>query len=130
MRARGNSGVHGRAAHSVGRERVEGIERGMACPKVHYSMVIKNHETGARLKVELVDLPFQESRASGCESTAAGAQTAGGQQDDSAAPGARLTAQRLKKARDAACRLWGRFQLPDGSGERGGSLPAVCKKKD
>ncbi len=25
-------------------------------------MVIKNHETGARLKVELVDLPFQESR--------------------------------------------------------------------
>ncbi len=34
----------------------------MARPKVHYSMVIKNHETGARLKVELVDLPFQESR--------------------------------------------------------------------
>ena len=34
----------------------------MARPKVHYSMVIKNHETGARLKVELVDLPFEESR--------------------------------------------------------------------
>ncbi len=128
MRARGNSGVHGRAAHYVGRERVEGIERAMARPKMHYSMVIKNHETGARLKVELVDLPFQESRASGCESTAAGAQTAGGQQDDSAAPGARLTAQSLKKAGEAGCRLWGRFQLPDGSGERRLSADSVQEK--
>ena len=34
----------------------------MARPKVHYSMVIKNHETEALLKVELVDLFFQESR--------------------------------------------------------------------
>ncbi len=41
-----------------------------------------------------------------------------------------LTAQSVKKTGEAACRLWGRFQLPDGSGEPGGSLPAVCKKKD
>ena len=30
----------------------------MSRPKTHYSMVIKNHESGARLKVELIDLPF------------------------------------------------------------------------
>ena len=30
----------------------------MSRPKTHYSMVIKNHFTGDRLKVELIDLPF------------------------------------------------------------------------
>ena len=30
----------------------------MSRPKAHYSMGIKNHEGGARLKVELIDLPF------------------------------------------------------------------------
>ena len=30
----------------------------MSRPKAHYSMVIKNHESGARLEVELIDLPF------------------------------------------------------------------------
>ena len=34
----------------------------MSRPKVRYSMVVKNHETGARLKVELVDLPFDNGR--------------------------------------------------------------------
>ena len=34
----------------------------MARPKAHYSMVLKNHQTGDRLKVELIDLPFLESR--------------------------------------------------------------------
>ncbi len=62
MRARGNLVVHDRAPHYVGRERVEQIKRGMARPKAHPSVVIKNHVTGARLKVELVDLPFQEGR--------------------------------------------------------------------
>ncbi len=34
----------------------------MARPKVHYSMVLKNHLSGERLKVELIDLPFMELR--------------------------------------------------------------------
>ena len=34
----------------------------MSRPKAHYSMVVKNHETGERLKVELIDLPFVEIR--------------------------------------------------------------------
>ena len=34
----------------------------MSRPKAHYSLIVKNHATGERLKVELVDLPFVESR--------------------------------------------------------------------
>ena len=34
----------------------------MSRPKAHYSMVIKNHINGARLKVELIDLPFTHGR--------------------------------------------------------------------
>ena len=34
----------------------------MSRPKAHYSMVIKNHISGARLKVELIDLPFTQGR--------------------------------------------------------------------
>ena len=34
----------------------------MPRPKARYSMVVKNHLTGAMLKVELVDLPFLEGR--------------------------------------------------------------------
>lgn len=30
----------------------------MSRPKAHYSMVIKNHVSGAPLKVELIDVPF------------------------------------------------------------------------
>ena len=30
----------------------------MPRPKARYSMAVKNHETGACLKVELIDLPF------------------------------------------------------------------------
>ena len=30
----------------------------MARPKAHYSVVLKNHETGQQLKLELIDLPF------------------------------------------------------------------------
>ena len=30
----------------------------MSRPKTHYSRIIKNHFTDARLKVELIDLPF------------------------------------------------------------------------
>jgi hypothetical protein len=34
----------------------------MSRPKARYSMIVKNHLTGARLKVELIDLPFLEGR--------------------------------------------------------------------
>ena len=34
----------------------------MSRPKAHYSMVIKNHVSGARLKVELINLPFATER--------------------------------------------------------------------
>jgi hypothetical protein len=34
----------------------------MPRPKARYSVVVKNHLTGAQLKVELVDLPFLENR--------------------------------------------------------------------
>ena len=30
----------------------------MPRPKALYSMAVRNHETGAHLKVELIDLPF------------------------------------------------------------------------
>ena len=34
----------------------------MPRPKSHYSVVVKNHETGERLNLELVDLPFVSGR--------------------------------------------------------------------
>jgi hypothetical protein len=46
----------------AGSQWVEAVEGVMSRPKAHYSMVIKNHVSGARLKVELVDLPFTEQR--------------------------------------------------------------------
>ena len=35
----------------------------MPRPKAHYSVVLKNHETGAQLKLELIDLPFATAPA-------------------------------------------------------------------
>jgi hypothetical protein len=35
----------------------------MPRPKAHYSLVLKNHQTGERLKLELVDLPFTTSKS-------------------------------------------------------------------
>ena len=32
----------------------------MPRPKAHYSVFLKNHQTGAQLKFDLVDLPFRE----------------------------------------------------------------------
>ena len=34
----------------------------MPRPKAHYSVVAINHQSGKRLKVELIDLPFAEGR--------------------------------------------------------------------
>jgi hypothetical protein len=34
----------------------------MSRPKAHYIMVITNQVSGARLKVELIDLPFTQGR--------------------------------------------------------------------
>jgi hypothetical protein len=62
IRARENFGVHDRDGYLAGSEPVEIVEGIMSRPKAHYSMIIKNHESGARLKVELVDLPFSQCR--------------------------------------------------------------------
>ena len=34
----------------------------MPRPKAAYSLAVKNHASGEQLKVELIDLPFSESR--------------------------------------------------------------------
>jgi hypothetical protein len=34
----------------------------MSRPKPHYTMTVKNHLSGAGLKVELIDLPFANGR--------------------------------------------------------------------
>jgi hypothetical protein len=35
----------------------------MPRPKTHYSLALKNHQTGERLKLDLVDLPFASSKS-------------------------------------------------------------------
>lgn len=35
----------------------------MPRPDAHYTLSVINHETGARLKVELIDLPFPGARS-------------------------------------------------------------------
>jgi hypothetical protein len=35
----------------------------MPRPKAHYSLILKNHRTGKRLKLDLVDLPFATSKS-------------------------------------------------------------------
>jgi hypothetical protein len=34
----------------------------MPRPKAHYSLIARNHVSGNRLKVELIDLPFSDGR--------------------------------------------------------------------
>ncbi len=36
---------------------------GMPRPEAHYTLSLVNHETGERLKVELIDLPFPGARS-------------------------------------------------------------------
>lgn len=54
--------MHEDGKQLAGAQRFEAIKRIMSRPKAHYSMVIKNHINGARLKVELIDLPFSQGR--------------------------------------------------------------------
>jgi hypothetical protein len=35
----------------------------MALPNAHYTLELINHETGDRLKIELIDLPFPGARS-------------------------------------------------------------------
>lgn len=62
IRARENSFVNLRGAYQAGGEGVAGIKRSMPRPKAHYSVIVKNHLTQEQLKVELVDVPFVETR--------------------------------------------------------------------
>jgi len=34
------------------------LKGSMPRPKAHYSLVLRNHHTGKRLRLELIDLPF------------------------------------------------------------------------
>lgn len=43
-------------------EELAAITGRMPRPKPHYSVHLKNHETGAQLKLELIDLPFSPGR--------------------------------------------------------------------
>ena len=61
MRARTREYMRG-GKHLAGREGVAKIKRSMPRPKARYSLVVKNHASGERLKVELVELPFSETR--------------------------------------------------------------------
>ncbi len=54
--------MHGRLQYYAGRNGVAAIQGNVSRPKARYSMVLKNYVTGARLKVELVDLPFMDGR--------------------------------------------------------------------
>jgi len=35
----------------------------MPCPDPHYTLELINHQTGHRLKIELIDLPFPGARS-------------------------------------------------------------------
>jgi len=61
-RARGNLLVHGELYHFAGGEEVEFVEGNMSRPKARYSVAVKDHATGERLKVELIGLPFSDGR--------------------------------------------------------------------
>ena len=61
IRARVNWGMCGWFLHCAGGERVGAIGGSMPRPKAHYSVLLKNHETGEQLKLELIDLPFSSS---------------------------------------------------------------------
>ena len=66
----------------------------MSRPKAHYSLIVKNHATGERLKVELVDLPFVESRRFRLRVNGQwGAQGACGKQDGGAKRAAELAGE-------------------------------------
>ena len=54
--------MHGASSHFARAEGVDAVKRDMSRPKAHFSLVVRNHVTGARLKVELIDLPFLEGR--------------------------------------------------------------------
>ena len=59
---RAHARIHAGREHLAGREGVAKIKRSMPRPKARYSLVVKNHASGERLKVELVELPFSETR--------------------------------------------------------------------
>src|SRR5436305_10930735 len=97
MRARGNLLVHDELYHLAGREEVEFIEGNMSRPKARYSVVVKDHATGERLKVELIELPFSDGRRFRVRvNVQCNAQAASGEQDHrrQAAPG--LAGEALK----------------------------------
>ncbi len=88
--------MHGRMLYYVGREWLEAIERGMARPKAHYTMVIKIMDRSSP-QVELVDLPFVGSPFPGASQRRLGAEAAGGEQNGSGAAGAGVAGKALAR---------------------------------
>jgi hypothetical protein len=39
------------------------LKGSMPRPKAHYSLVLRNHHTGKRLRLELIDLPFAAGKS-------------------------------------------------------------------
>lgn len=54
--------MYGRFEHWAGGDEVSALTGAMSRPKAHYSVILKNHETGEQLKLELIDLPFATAR--------------------------------------------------------------------
>jgi hypothetical protein len=55
--------VHGDRLFIARQAELVTLKGNMPRPKAHYSLLLKNHQTGERLKLELVDLPFATSKS-------------------------------------------------------------------
>jgi hypothetical protein len=55
--------LRGEIEFVAGHSRVGSLGGGMPSPDAHYTLELINHETGDRLKIELIDLPFPGARS-------------------------------------------------------------------
>ena len=54
--------VHGETQYRPGIRRFARFNGRMPRPETHFSVIVFDHETQKRLKVELVDLPFSDGK--------------------------------------------------------------------
>jgi hypothetical protein len=54
--------MHSEITYFSSQEELRPVEGAVARPKARYSTIVKNHVTGDRLKVELIELPFVDGR--------------------------------------------------------------------
>jgi hypothetical protein len=55
--------VHGEIAFVARLVGLFPLKGSMPRPKVHYTLMLKNHRAGERLKLDLVDLPFLNAKS-------------------------------------------------------------------